>query len=91
MKRRIKYTVWFLLLILVLTNIAFFVSSIRLGEEINFFEKESQKLRQINLELEKEISYYDSYQFAASNAASLGFVKKTTPLYLENLRYALKK
>lgn len=78
-------------MILVVMNIGLFVSCIKLGENINTFEREIWKLHQINTELEKEVSYYDSYQFAASQAASLGFIKKSLPLYLENLRYAFKQ
>ncbi|MFN4212411.1 MAG: hypothetical protein ACK4FL_00365 [Microgenomates group bacterium] len=91
MRKQLRYIIWLVLVILVITNIGLFISSIKLSDEINVFEKEIQKLHQINLELEKEISYYDSYQFAASNAANLGFTKKSTPFYLENLRYAFKK
>ncbi len=82
---------WFFLMILVITNIGLFVSSIKLGQDINTFEREIRRLHQVNTELEKEVSYYDSYQFAASQAASLGFIKKSIPLYLENLRYAFKQ
>lgn len=86
-----KYIIWFVFLILVILNIGVFVYSIKLGEEIDIFEKETKKLHQKNIELEKEISYFDSYQYAASQAAGLGFNKKATPLYLENLQYAFKQ
>lgn len=91
MTKKIKYIIWFVLIILVVTNIGLFVSCIKLGENINTFEREIRRLHQINTELEKEISYYDSYQFAASQAASLGFIKKSIPLYIENLRYAFRQ
>lgn len=91
MKIPLKHIIGFLLIVLVILNVGLFVYSIRLSDEINIFEKETRKLHQLNIGLEKETSYYDSYQFAASKAASLGFVKKSTPLFLENLRYALKR
>ncbi len=86
-----KYLIWFLLLLLVILNIGVFISSIRLADEISFFEIETKKLHRENVELEKEISFYDSYQYAASQAAELGFIKKATPVYLENLQYAFKQ
>jgi uncharacterized protein YxeA len=86
-----KKIIWSVLTLLVIINIGLFVKSINLSGEINTFEKETRRLHEQNIQLEKETSYYDSYQFAASQAASFGFVKKSTPLFLENLKYALKR
>lgn len=91
MRKQIKYLVWCILLVLLIANAGLFVSTIKLSNEINTFEKETQRLHQINIDLEKEISQYDSYQFIASQAANLGFVRKSSPLYLDNLRYAFKQ
>ncbi len=91
MKTTFKYIIGFLLTILIVLNIGLLVSTIKLSDEISIYEKEIERLHQLNIELEKEISYYDSYQFAASHAATLGFVKKSIPFYLENLRYAFKQ
>ncbi len=74
--------------ILIFINIGFFVSSIKLSDEIARFEQNTLVLHQQNIELQKELARYDSFQYAASMAASLDYIKKSTPVYLDNLKYA---
>jgi hypothetical protein len=68
-----------------------FVSGIVLGNQITHFEQEIKKIHQQNVELDKQTSHLDSLEYAASIAASLDFVKRSTPIVLDNLKYALNR
>lgn len=85
-----KNIIWLVLLILMAGNIFIFVSGIKLANGLNFYEKEIKKLHQDNIELTTQISQFNSLQFAASVASQLNFVRKSQPVYLENLKYAYK-
>ena len=85
-----KKIIGFLIFVFIVSKFFFFVLGIRLSEEIKVLDNKIKKLHQENIELEKEISFLDSYQYAASQAADLGFIKKSQPIYLENFKYALK-
>ncbi|MBI2641083.1 hypothetical protein HYW87_00610 [Candidatus Roizmanbacteria bacterium] len=86
----LRRTIIFLIVLLLLSNVYIFVNTIRLGGDINHFEKEIKTLHQENLSLENEAYQLDSLQYAASLAAELDFSKKSQPFYLESLKYALK-
>lgn len=85
-----RFVVWSLFLALVVANIAIFVSGMRLSEQINFYEKETKRLHQENLELEQKMYEVNSLQHAASLAAQLDFKKKAEPYYLHQIGFALK-
>lgn len=87
----IKKLITVLIIGLILINLAFFVSSIRLSDEIATFEHETQKLHEQNIDLQKEVARFDSFQYAASMAAELNFIKQSTPLYIDNTKYAQLK
>lgn len=72
-------------------HIYLFISGISLGEEINKFETSTKKLKQNNIDLEKELYSVESLNNAASVAARLKFTKKASPVYLDNLGIALRK
>lgn len=72
-------------------NIVIFVKSMSLSQQINLFEMETKKLKQENIELEKEAYRINSLQYVSSIAAELGFKKKAEPYFLENLDFALKQ
>jgi hypothetical protein len=69
-------------------NVYTFVSGISSGNEINRMEKSIISLRQENQELENKIYSLNSLEHAASAAASMNFINKSTPIYLESLKYA---
>lgn len=77
--------------ILIVANMLVFVSGIHLGDQIGYFEKETQKIHEKNIELVKESSHYDSLQYAASMAATLNFTNTSNPVILDNLKYALNR
>lgn len=86
----VKNISWLMVVVLVIANVYFFIQSIRLGNEIKFYEKETDKLYKENLELAKEADYLDSLIYASSKAAELKFTKRSQPIYLKNLKYAWK-
>jgi cell division protein FtsB len=90
MKINFKKIIGFLIFIFIASKICFFVLGIKLSEEIKVLDNKIKKVHQENIELEKEVSFLDSYQYAASQAADLGFIKEAQPIYLENFKYALK-
>ena len=75
---------------LAIANIGIFISSMQLSDKITYYDKESKRLKQENLDLEQKIYEVNSLQKAASAAAELEFTKKAEPNYLENLGGALK-
>ncbi len=91
MKKILKYFIYLSFAILIGANIAIFVKSMYLSQQINLFEKETKRLKQENIELEKEAYRINSLQYASSLAAELGFKKKAEPYFLENLGFALKQ
>lgn len=90
MKRYITYTFSLLFFVLLLVNVFIFVSSIRLSEEINQYEKNTAKLKQKNEDLENQIYRIDSLQHARFVAPQMNFTVVSSPLYLNGLNYALK-
>lgn len=91
MKKLIQYGVWIVLPILVLCNMFIFISGIVLGNQISRFENETGKIHQENIVLTTQTSHLDSLEYAASVAASLDFIKRSSPIILENLKYALNR
>ena len=75
-------------LVLVGANVFIFLSGMRVSEQISFYETETKKLKQENIDLEKKAYAAESLQNAASVAAQLDFTKKAEPYFLENLRFA---
>ena len=88
MKINLKKIIGLLIFVFIFSKIFFFVLGIKLSDEVKLLEVKIKKIHQENIELEKEISFLNSYQYAASQAANLGFIKEAQPIYLENLKYA---
>ncbi len=78
-------------LVLIGANVFIFLSGMKVSEQINFYETETKKLKQENIDLEKKAYAAESLQNAASVAAQLEFTKKAEPYFLENLRFALNE
>ena len=90
MKYLLKNIIWIVFLFLILGNGYIFVSGIKISEEINFLEKDTTKLHQENINLEKKIDEVGSLQYTASMAARMNFTEKPTPLVIESAPYAYK-
>lgn len=91
MKKFLKYFTYLGFAVLISANIVIFVKSMSLSQQINVFEKGTKRLKQENIELEKEAYRINSLQYVSSVAAELGFKKKAEPYFLENLGFALKQ
>lgn len=91
MKKLFQFGVWIILPAMIFANMFIFVSGIVLGNQISNFERETKKIHQANVQLDARASHLDSLEYAASVAASLDFTKRSTPIVLDNLRYALNR
>lgn len=88
MKFITKNIIWTIFFVLIVANVVVFLHSIKLGDELNHFEREMGSLRQENLSLENKLYDVDSLQYAASIAAKFDFSEKAQPVYLENFKFA---
>lgn len=86
-----KYIIVIIFFVLVASNLYIFVSSMTLSESINYYETQTRKLKQSNMDLEKKLYSLDSLQYAVTLASKMDFTNKAEPFYLENLGFALKK
>lgn len=91
MRILVKNAFWLVLIFLLIGQIYFFIVGIKLAANINNYEKEIKILQQENIELANNVYWVESLQYAASQAAELGFNQEIIPLYLDNLRYALNR
>ena len=83
--------IWVFVVGLIIGNIYVFLSGMQLADEINYFERQTAKIHTENLELEKKLSSFDSYTYAATMAAEMKFTKNLTPMYLDDMKYALNR
>lgn len=91
MKKTHKLIPYIFFIFIFSANIYLFMTGIKLGDEINRYERETKGMLAENTELEKKLYKIESLEYAASQAARLNFTKKATPLYLDSLGIALNK
>lgn len=84
-----KFFLLILIFAFIFFNIYFFFLSIKLGDEIALCEKKIEKIHHENINLEKELSSFDSLEYAEKLASKMDFTKKAEVYFLENLKYAL--
>lgn len=89
-KLLVNSTVWFVFFGLMIGNVYVFMQGISLSDQIHQYEKEIQKMRQENIELETKIYKAESITYAASLAAELEYDKKSEPVFFGEKKYALK-
>ena len=80
-----------MLIFLIASNVYIFVSGFTISEKISYYEQEIKKLHQQNIDLEQKAYKVNSLQHTASEAATLGFDKRTEPIYLDELHFAKKE
>lgn len=90
MKTKINTIAVFLFFVLLFINMYTFVSSIRLSDDIDTFERQTAILKQKNQDLEEKIYKVDSLQHARDVASAMNFTQNPTPLYMNGPNYALK-
>lgn len=88
MKYILTNIIWLIFIVLIIGNIYIFISGIKLSDELNYYENQTNLYHQENIELEKKINQLSSLQNTASLAAELNFSEKPTPLVLGNMPYA---
>ena len=91
MKFILKNFIWLFFIGLVIGNVYIFISGIQLGNEVNRYEGEINRLHQENTDLEKKVFEVESLRHTASMAAQLDFTEQSTPLILDNSKYALNR
>lgn len=88
MKIDLRLVVIIIFLLLLSANIFLFTKGLILTEAVNRLEKETQKLKVENSQLEKELYFQSSLTQLKKKAKAMGFFQKAEPFYLENLKYA---
>lgn len=91
MKIDLKIIFLVIFFVLIAINIYLFTQSLFLSENINKLEKETQRLKKLNLTLEKKLYLETSLSRLRKKAKAMGFVENIEPLYLENLKYAFNQ
>jgi len=91
MKKNFNYIIFFILFILVITNAFIIVSGIKLSGEIYRFESQTLGIKKQNNELEKKLYNASSLQYAASQAAMLGYTKNAPAFSLTVLKQAFNR
>lgn len=78
----------FMIVGLTIINLFVMISGIVISDEINNFEKKTDKLHKANLNLEKEVANLSSLNFAQVQAKEYGFENTAAPQYIDQLKYA---
>ena len=91
MFKALKTIIFTLFIGLILVNIFIFVAGIKSSAAVAHMEKDLEKLKQENVDLESQLSQIDSLDYAASIAASFDFDRRAVPTYLDSLKYALNR
>ncbi|MCS6956521.1 MAG: hypothetical protein NZM02_01585 [Patescibacteria group bacterium] len=87
--KKINFLIILLIFLFLFFNLFFFCLSIKLSDEISFYEKKIENLHHENINLEKELSEISSLDYAKKMASSLNLTKQAQVYFLENLKYAL--
>ncbi|GAB4219325.1 MAG: hypothetical protein Fur009_4960 [Candidatus Microgenomates bacterium] len=86
--KKLGFFLGFLIILLVIFNLFFFFLSIKLSDEITYYESKIEKIHHENVNLEKKLSEISSLEYAQKIAKNLDINKKAQVIYLENLKYA---
>lgn len=84
--KKIKSLIFLLIIFLIFFNIYFFYLSIKLGNEISYYEEKTEKIYHENVNLEKELSSIDSLEYAKKIASYLEFDKNPEVYFLDSLK-----
>lgn len=86
--RTLKFFSVSLLLVLAFVNVYIFVSGLGLQSEMMYYEKETKRIEQENLDFQEKVFEANSLQYAASKAADLEFINRAEPFYLAKPGFA---
>lgn len=87
-KKTLKFISVSLLFILAVVNVYIFVSGLSLQSEMMYYEKETKKIEQENLDYQERVFEANSLQYAASKAAVLDFTNRAEPYNLAKPGFA---
>ncbi len=73
---------------LVIFNIGIFYFSLTLTDKIAQYEKKIDEIHHENINLEKQLSDFQSLEFASKISKSLGFVSQSQLIFLNQINYA---
>lgn len=89
MKNYYKELIGGIFIIAVVGNIAIFISSMKLSNEIHVFDQKTYALQQENIQLEKEMADTESFMHTKEYQQKWGFIRATAPTYVSDLPMAL--
>lgn len=89
MKKYYREVIIVLFIVAIIGNIAIFISSMKLGTEINSFDQKTFVLTQENIQLEKEMADTESFLHTKEYQLKWGFQRATKPVYVSDLPMAL--
>ncbi|MCX7955870.1 MAG: hypothetical protein N2593_02045 [Patescibacteria group bacterium] len=87
--KKINFLIGIIIFLFVFFNLSFFYLSIKLSDEISFYEKKIENIHHENINLEKKLSEISSLEYAKKTASNFGLTEKPKIYFLENLKYAL--
>lgn len=86
--KKFSFFLGFLVVLLIIFNLFFFFLSIKLSDEIAYYENKIEQVHHENINLEKKLSEISSLAYAQKIAKNLKLDKKADLIYLRNLKYA---
>ncbi len=89
MKKILASLTIFGLIFLVILNILFFYFSLKLSEQITYYEIKTSQLHDENINLEKELAEVSSLNYAKKLAEVMDFKNKSQPIFLDNFVHAV--
>ena len=89
MKNHYREIIIGVFIVAVVGNIAIFISSMKLSNEIHVFDQKTLTLQQENIQLEKEMADTESFLHTKEYQQKWGFKRATQPIYVGDLPIAL--
>ncbi|MGB9883392.1 MAG: hypothetical protein ACPLRN_02660 [Microgenomates group bacterium] len=88
MKKILTSLTVFGLIFLLILNILFFYFSLKLSDQITYYEIKTSQLHDENINLEKELAEVSSLNYAKKLAEVMNFKQKSQAVFLDNFIYA---
>ncbi|MCA9371354.1 hypothetical protein KC726_00485 [Candidatus Woesebacteria bacterium] len=77
-----------IVLVLILINVAVFIKSMKMSDEISYYETKITELKESNVSMKEQLYEMQSITHTASIAAELGYAAYDDPIYIEQPQYA---
>lgn len=89
MKKQLKRLAGIIFFLLLIANVFFYTKTMVLADEMVELERRIKLLHLENIELEKQLSRFNSLSNLNRLAKQLGFTENAQPIFFDNLYYAL--